>query len=753
MPFPMPSAEWVLSSDPITWERHARAAFEANVDGESPLDVTKKNILNYAQGSFSMVVDDLVATMPTELAEICINALINEGLEAAFSLRRNLVSLKKILLHCWHASSPLEHELHRFATFWRDDMNFDNGFVNSVRYREICITHMRCKGATHAAYDGRVLTKQICCVPRHPDSSRPARLRELPHSLTTMSWLKQARKELRGIGEGTDFGEGDASKWHGDTSRDTTDTSGNGTPSTSGNDCDEVETLTETPARVALDAFLENVSARINTYMTTLKTHTGEECTRWPPHLTHHVEQILIARGASKAIAIRYETVLYGKVLTDLANQFDQVLKVIEAKTLSVERVLRDDFGVDGIGVFRKRNVDFGEEAILKLKEGTVFDRLTGLLQGCAPATRDIAVQINNIVKNPSKRIFTSGDDGGADFFPSDFKLGEYISMHRKVVERWRPVMYRELEILVPGAAVGLNDEDGQPTVSNEAWPPDTGTTPLLAYLRGKQKCTSCSGNFGGLWITYGTCFRCDLIGRWRGRCPRSAVSVNSDDANNTSSPKVVGPRLSKKSCPQSAWCPHHKRCLSCEVLTFQGCSVCGIIRGDGEDVVSMVETKDLTGNYVVFLDFDRTLCATKVGSSPIVKSKSETDDQTEKTFAEHDTHLLSIILSHSQTHVVTRNRHVDDIISFLAHHGVRDADRKVHHVGKGESKARVMVDVLGKNTGKNKSAYHTSSGVQTISHTNPSAVFVDDSIAELLDEEVAAIPGLQRVLFSRVVA
>ena len=117
MPFPMPSAEWVLSSDPITWERHARAAFEANVDGESPLDVTKKNILNYAQGSFSMVVDDLVATMPTELAEICINALINEDLEAAFSLRRNLVSLKKVLLHCWHASSPLEHELHRFATY------------------------------------------------------------------------------------------------------------------------------------------------------------------------------------------------------------------------------------------------------------------------------------------------------------------------------------------------------------------------------------------------------------------------------------------------------------------------------------------------------------------------------------------------------------------------------------------------------------------------------------------------------------
>jgi len=43
--------------------------------------------------------------------------------------------------------------------------------------------------------------------------------------------------------------------------------------------------------------------------------------------------------------------------------------------------------------------------------------------------------------------------------------------------------------------------------------------------------------------------------------------------------------------------------------------------------------------------------------------------------------------------------------------------------------------------------------GEKTENRAEAEAVFVDDSIAELMDEEVAAIPGLTRVLFSRVVA
>tara|TARA_B110000971_G_scaffold190658_1_gene201821 strand:- start:44 stop:2653 length:2610 start_codon:yes stop_codon:yes gene_type:complete len=806
MVFAMPTPEWVLRSDPVAWETHARAAFTAQIDGECPSDVSRKNIMNYAQGSFSMVIDDLNAVLPKPLADIALNALQEEGLCEAFDLRKNLVSLKKVLLHCWHAAHPVEHELHRLATFWRNDMHFDNGFAHCDRYREICVTHMRCKGAAHAAYDGRVLTKQICCVPRHPDARRPARLRELPNSLTTRSWLLQAETALRGITSGNDISGDDVPRdASGDTSGDTGtgDTSVERKNGTSRDTCVEKatpgETL-ETPARGALNVFLENVAARIE--KTTRKRFRDEATSRekeeteteWPCHLIRTIERVLIARGGSKALAIRDETKLYAQVLIDTANQFDAVLATLGQKTLSVEAVLRDDFGVDGSGRFRTRGIDFFEPAVLRLKEGTVFDRLRGLLQGCAPGTRDIASAVQNIVNFPSKKQFVSGDDGGADFFPAEFTLGRSISVHRSVVEKWRPVMWVELEVLVPGARIGdevidaevgrLEESKLEDVVSGDtkvasmsqqlatrdsghAWPPDPGSTPLLAYLRGKQKCTGCGGDFGSLWVQYGTCFRCDLIGRRSGRCPRSAGFFSEKDTSGggsfegsvTCDTKGTGPRRSKKTCPANAWCPHHSRCLACELLSFPGCSACGITSGDGEDIGNLVETAS-DGNVCVFLDFDRTVCATKVGASPIVEAKTKSDDESDATktvtFAEHDKHLMSIATSHANTHVVTRNRHVADIVLFLEHLGVRDAQKKVHHVGKGASKAGVILGVLGefsvsqKRNGKKNDDNDDNGANDT---NTPSALFVDDSIAELLDEQVAAIPGLTRVLFSRVVA
>jgi len=115
---------------------------------------------------------------------------------------------------------------------------------------------------------------------------------------------------------------------------------------------------------------------------------------------------------------------------------------------------------------------------------------------------------------------------------------------------------------------------------------------------------------------------------------------------------------------------------------------------------------------------------------------------------------LMSVATSHRETHVVTRNRHVDDIAAFLAHHGVRDAKRKVHNVARGESKAGAIIDVMRKAKCARAEKAKADSSIEAEEHLRfASAVFVDDSIAELVDEEVAAIPGLTRVLFSRVVA
>ena len=257
-------------------------------------------------------------------------------------------------------------------------------------------------------------------------------------------------------------------------------------------------------------------------------------------------------------------------------------------------------------------------------------------------------------------------------------------------------------------------------------WPP---RTPLM-YVTGKTECVRCGGQFGTLWIGNGRCcFRCEEGMRSRLECPVS------------------------KRCPSAAFCPHSLRCIACERWS---CELCGVVCGDGEDVMATVECTD---PHVVFIDFDRTLCTTKSGSSPLRGSHSL------------DRELWGLVRGGRwDVRVVTRNSHVDDIKTFMRRFAANEGGDSpggdspggdspggdssggdspggdssfdaipVHHVGKGVSKGAVIRGAC------DEKASVVGSPVR--------AVFVDDSAAELLDEEVAGVPGLTRVLFSRVLA
>ena len=257
-------------------------------------------------------------------------------------------------------------------------------------------------------------------------------------------------------------------------------------------------------------------------------------------------------------------------------------------------------------------------------------------------------------------------------------------------------------------------------------WPP---RTPLM-YVTGKTECVRCGGQFGTLWIGNGRCcFRCEEGMRSRLECPVS------------------------KRCPSAAFCPHSLRCIACERWS---CELCGVVCGDGEDVVATVECTDA---HVVFIDFDRTLCTTKSGSSPLRGSHSL------------DRELWGLVRGGRwDVRVVTRNSHVDDIKTFMRRFAANEGGDSpggdspggdppggdppggdspggdssfdaipVHNVGKGVSKGAVIRGAC------DEKASVVGSPIR--------AVFVDDSAAELLDEEVAGVPGLTRVLFSRVLA
>ncbi len=251
-----------------------------------------------------------------------------------------------------------------------------------------------------------------------------------------------------------------------------------------------------------------------------------------------------------------------------------------------------------------------------------------------------------------------------------------------------------------------------------------------------------CGGAFGTLWIgAGGCCFRCEENMRARMECPVSA-------------------RCRESKAGRRWFCPHDRRCIACERWS---CEECGVVCCDGEDVAALVERID---PHVVFIDFDRTLCTTKSGSSPARGSHRldaelwnvVTGGRLCRTKTDRESKTRDV-------RVVTRNSHVDDIRAFMARH-VAGGDSvvgstpsldaipipPVHHVGKGASKGRVIREVL-EETAASLAGRLDPEESTGVGGGGVRAVFVDDSAAELLDPEVASVPGLTKVLFSRVLA
>jgi hypothetical protein len=89
--------------------------------------------------------------------------------------------------------------------------------------------------------------------------------------------------------------------------------------------------------------------------------------------------------------------------------------------------------------------------------------------------------------------------------------------------------------------------------------------------------------------------------------------------------------------------------------------------------------------------------------------------------------------------HVVTRNRHREQIVRFLSLHGLARLD--VHIVARGETKADVIRRLL--------------PALGSASEVTEGALFVDDSPGEVLDAEMRKLVRercgtLRTVLFSR---
>lgn len=136
-------------------------------------------------------------------------------------------------------------------------------------------------------------------------------------------------------------------------------------------------------------------------------------------------------------------------------------------------------------------------------------------------------------------------------------------------------------------------------------------------------------------------------------------------------------------------------------------------MRCDGETVVELVRS---LSTVKVLMDFDGTLSTTKSGGKPIANKHQV------------DTELLSLMSSHACT-ILTRNSYTSEMIDFLKAKGAPE-DLHVQTVPKKGSKAGYVL--------------------KTLSEDHGDVVFIDDTIAELIDPLIACNPRLHRVLFVR---
>ncbi|CAE8599730.1 unnamed protein product [Polarella glacialis] len=489
------------------WEARLREVLVKAVSGPCVLDLQQENILSFGQGDWAYVEKDLRAAFSPALADALL-ACFSDEVQACLACRRELINFKKLCLHLWQAGSGVEKDLRQLASFFycevvssaseaAEQAAWQLKDLRRRRYVEISSALNECRGSVAGIWDARNFAKAICALPRHPDRGVPWKFEALPGSLEVWKPLQQARHFL------TNHRALDAhwaARW----------------PGRAG---EEEETAEASNSEAVEVAGLQLPGP------------------------------VLIARGCSKAVAIRSALQRYCAALRQAVAEAEDLAKQLEALLGGKAECGRvSDAELDGRTSFSGTAVSAG----LHLHCTRHLLVLKGMRPVLAEMLRWLAPMVE--LRGDSARSFVSGSRGAAAFVPRGFPdiLG-------------KPVQEEELKV----------------------------------------KLTR-------LWLHRGLCLTCEEL---------------RDDA------RTAG--------------------IVCEQWS---CEKCALLRGDGEDVWQLASQRQPA---VIFLDFDRTLCTTKAGASPLEGNHSL------------DTDLVSVCSSHGRVRIVTRNSRREDIAEFLGRHGV----------------------------------------------------------------------------------
>ena len=180
------------------------------------------------------------------------------------------------------------------------------------------------------------------------------------------------------------------------------------------------------------------------------------------------------------------------------------------------------------------------------------------------------------------------------------------------------------------------------------------------AVVEGAERCCQCDGLFSRQWVrqceaAMRVCWRCEESVRAEGRCPfDTRLREAAGGGVGTARGGRRGGRLALHH--GTTFCTHQAKCVVCD-FGYAPCAECRMAQGDGETVTAVCAEWRGSGPAAVgitlFFDFDRSLCSTKSGGSPLQGSHTVDAD-------------LADLASLYPMHVVTRNSHRREIESFL---------------------------------------------------------------------------------------
>ena len=641
------------------------------------------------------------------------------------------------MLHIAERGLATEKSLRRLTTyFYCQGRGFVGGDEARKRHVELQAAFNGSGGLIRSCIDARAICKAICTLHRLPSEllgSRAFKLQGLPYSLLTIKMASPVQKRLAFA---VDNGK-----------------------------------IVATPvikralaAQVLDESSKEEVVARESGLLegyrsVSMDVHAKQE---WSEDVKTNVLAAFVAHGGGKALAIESELKNYEVALAladDLLTLFVAALgdALDQCQGRGAEP---SDCEGEMVAVEIVESNDDEEDELHGSHKGweTLFRKHAQALTSAQECNFEVLRWVRKVLGCAASdvRLFVAGDlHGMADVAPAAFaqtiprllaKFSGTAVAHGPALEsaigaldEWPPPspLPQPLRSLAITGSIECGKEDGC------AAGVQAGSRPRAEGLKtipfeGQVPCARCARTFHHIWVVSGICFRCERDWRARGVCPF------------------------RVECPPGAWCPHDGRCVVCD---HHSCSACRLHHGDGEAVECLYETLSALASadskdampVTVLLDWDRTCCTTKLGSSPL--SGNHTLDES----------LLGLLVASSTqsqfpypegangvninrpppvVEIVTRNGHVDDIRVFLERHGAHGIP--IHSVtAKQKEASGGRAHTSGAQQGAQPRRPRSKAEVVCRAAAGP-VVFVDDNIAELVHPEIAAAPWVHCVFFSR---